>query len=370
MPTQKQSIDEPYGTLRVGIVGANPERSWAKDSHIPALQKLPDLKLTAVATRSERSARAAAKAFDVASWYDDAFALVCSDDVDIVSVCVKVPEHRDIVLAAIAAGKHVLCEWPLGRNVQEAEELAAAADRAGVHVAIGLQGRASPAARRARQLLADGAIGRPLSARIVSTTAGYAPRLPSAYAYLNDPRNGANLSSILGGHTLDLAIYVLGEINEINALATIQFESIHLTDTDEWIERSTPDHLLMLSRHNKGCVVSIEVGGNRPPDTKFTFEVIGTDGRLTLVGGHPHGFQAGELRLEADRDFVLPDAPVAAGLTQEASNVAEVYAQLSHDIRVSAWSVPDFTHAVRLTRLINAVGLAGSTGMRQQVCDW
>ncbi len=360
----------PIVPLRVGVVGANPERSWAKDSHIPALKKLPNLELSAVATRSEKSARAAAEAFGVASWYDDAFALACSNDVDIVSVCVKVPEHRDIVLAAIAAGKHVLCEWPLGRDVQEAEELAAAAAQAGVHVAVGLQGRASPAARRARQMLTDGALGRPLSGRIVSTTAGYAPRMPSTYSYLNDPRNGANLSSILGGHTLDLAMYVLGGINEIDALTAIQFGSIHLTDTDEWIERSTPDHLLMLSRHHNGCIVSIEVGGNRPPDTKFTFEIIGTEGRLTLVGGHPHGFQAGELRLEADRNFVLPDAPVAAGLTREASNVAEVYAQLSHDIRVSARSVPDFNHATRLTRLIDAVGLAGNTGIRQQAHDW
>lgn len=144
----------------------------------------------------------------------------------------KVPEHRAIVFAALAAGKHVLCEWPLGRSVGEPEEFAAAADQAGVHVAIGLQGRASPAARRAGQLMADGFIGRSLSARIVSTTAGYAPQLPSAYAYLNNPLSGASLSAILGGHTLYLAAGVLGGISGIDALAAIQFRRIHLTDTD------------------------------------------------------------------------------------------------------------------------------------------
>jgi hypothetical protein len=141
-----------------------------------AVQKLQGLKLTAVATRSEKSARAAAEAFGAEHWYDDAFALVRSEDVDIVSICVKVPEHRKVLLAALEAGKHVYCEWPLGRNLQEAEELAAAAERAGFHVAIGLQARLSPAARRARQLVAEGAIGRPLSARIVSTEADIAPQ--------------------------------------------------------------------------------------------------------------------------------------------------------------------------------------------------
>ena len=363
-------MPHPVEALRVGIVGANPERSWAKDAHVPAIQGLPGLRLTAVATRSEGSARAAAEAFGVASWYGDALALVHSDDVDIVSVCVKVPEHRAIVLAALAAGKHVLCEWPLGCDVGEAEELAAAADRAGVHVAIGLQGRASPAARRAGQLVADGFIGRPLSARIVSTTAGYAPQLPSAYAYLNDPLSGANLSSILGGHTLDLAAGVLGGISGVDALAAIQFKRIHLTDTDSWIERLTPDHLLMLSQHDGGCIASIEVGGNRPPGTSFTFEVTGTKGLLSLAGGHPHGFQAGELRLEADGAFPPPDLPAAAGLAREAANVAEVYAQLGRDIRASTWTVADFAHATRLTRLVEAVSVAGRTGVRQQARDW
>jgi predicted dehydrogenase len=135
--------------------------------------------------------------------------MVRSDEVDIISICVKVPEHRDILLAA---GKHIYCEWPLGRNIQEAEELATTAERAGVHVTIGLQARLSPVARRARQLVQDGAIGRPLSARILSTSPVTGAEQPSVYAYLNDPQYGATLSTILGGHTLDLAISVAGRL--------------------------------------------------------------------------------------------------------------------------------------------------------------
>jgi predicted dehydrogenase len=359
--------DQP---LRVGIVGANPERGWAKEAHVPALQKLSGIKLTSVATRSEKSARAAAKAFGTEHWYDDAFALVRSDEVDLVSICVKVPEHRKILLAALDAGKHVYCEWPLGRNLQEAEELAAAAEHAGVHVAIGLQARLSPAARRAQQLVHDRAIGQPLSARIVSTSSVGGPQMPSVYAYLNDPQNGANLSTILGGHTLDLTISVLGKITQIDALSAIHFPSVQLVDTNERVERQTPDQLLVLSHHENGCIVSADVNGTAPADTPFTFEIFGTEGRLSLIGGDPDGFQGGELRLEGDHPFTPPDGPVVADLPREAANVAEVYAQLSRDIRVSTWTVPDFKHAVRLTRLIDAVGLAGNTGMRQQAGDW
>ena len=99
---------------------------------------------------------------------------------------VRVPYHRDLVLAALAADKHVYCEWPLGRDRGEAAEMAAAARNRAVHAVIGLQAHMNPAARRAAELIAAGAIGRPLTARIVSSTAGFAPRLPATHLSQHD----------------------------------------------------------------------------------------------------------------------------------------------------------------------------------------
>ncbi len=354
--------------IRVGVVGAHPGRSWARDAHIPAIAQVPGLTLSAVATRSEDSARTAAAAFGAPHWFTDAAALCASDAVDLVAVCVKVPEHNSVVRAALAAGKHLYCEWPLGRSVEEADALAVTAEQAGVHHAIGLQGRASPAVRRARALIGEGRLGRLRSARLVSTTAGYAPQLPSAYAYLNDPANGANLTTILGGHTLDLAERLLGAAAEVGALATIQHPSVRLIDTGEAIARTTPDQLFVIGRFASGCIASIEVGGDRLGDTPFTCEVIGTEGTLRLVGGHPHGFQAGELRLEVDGVDEPLDAPVATGgLHGAAANVGEIYAALARDIGQGARTVADFRHAARLTRLISSVTLAADTGVRQTI---
>src|SRR6201997_1039851 len=247
------------GPLRVGVIGANPNRGWAKDSHIPALRSLENVQLAAVATTSRASADAAAAAFDVRAAYGDPLALITASDIDLVSVCVRVPYHRDLVLAALAADKHVYCEWPLGRDRGEAAEMAAAARGRAVHVAIGLQAHVNPAARRAAELIAAGAIGRPLTARIYSSTAGFAPRLPATHAYLNKIESGANLISIMGGHTLDLAIMVLGGIDSINALTTLQHPTVTLTDTGEQIQRTAPDHLLVQARMISGCALSVEV---------------------------------------------------------------------------------------------------------------
>ena len=167
-----------FAPLRLGIAGANPERGWFRDAHFPALKALPGLAIHAVSARTQEIADAARAAFGATTAYADSLALARDPDVDIVAVTVKVPEHRAIVLAALAAGKHVYCEWPLGRDLAEAEEMAAAARAAGIHAAVGLQGANAAAVRHAAQLVREGAIGRPLNLRVVSSTAGWGAAAP------------------------------------------------------------------------------------------------------------------------------------------------------------------------------------------------
>lgn len=96
--------------LRVGIIGASAEGGWARDSHVPAVQALAGLELAAVATGSQATADASARAFGVAAGYGDAMDMVRAPGIDLVTVAVRVPAHHDLVLGALAAGKHVFCE--------------------------------------------------------------------------------------------------------------------------------------------------------------------------------------------------------------------------------------------------------------------
>lgn len=117
--------------IRVGIVGANPSRGFASIAHIPALQALPDFEISAVCTTRQDSADAAAKHFGVPLAFSDAEKLARDPAVDLVTVSVKVPDHYLPVMAAIETGKHVYCEWPLGRNTDEAIRMHDAATRRG-----------------------------------------------------------------------------------------------------------------------------------------------------------------------------------------------------------------------------------------------
>ena len=356
--------------VRVGIIGANAEGGWARDGHVPAVQALDGLEFVAVATNSQTTADAAARAFGVPAAYGSGIDLIRAPDIDLVTVATPAPGHRDLVMAALAAGKHVYSEWPLGAGMGETEEMAAAASAAGVHTAIGLQLRGSPVVRRARELIGSGAAGRVLSVSVYSTTAGFGPDVPKPYLYLEVPENFANLVTIQGAHTLDLAIMVAGALEDLSALATAQYPEIKAGDAGERQPRTTFDHLLLQSRLVAGGTLSVEVAGGRPPETPFRLDVVGEAGTLRLDGGAARGFQSGRLRLLLDGVPQPVDEGELAAMPDAAANVAGVYAALRDDIARGTFTVAGFGHAVKLTRLVTDLLSSSRTGSRTDAVGW
>src|SRR5205809_7320764 len=101
-------MNKGSGRIRVGIIGANPDRGWASLAHIPALKSMPDdFEITALSTTRRESADAAGRLFGVPAAFDDHRELVNSPTVDVVAVTVKVPHHLEPATAALEAGKAV-----------------------------------------------------------------------------------------------------------------------------------------------------------------------------------------------------------------------------------------------------------------------
>ncbi len=357
--------------LGVGIVGASADRGWAKISHVPAVCGLAGLELVAVASGSQSKAEAAAKAFGAKTGYADGKDLIKDPSVDIVTIAVKVPDHRELVLAALEAGKHIFCEWPLGRNLAETQELAAAAEAAGVHAIVGLQTRLNPATLRARDLISSGVIGRPIAARVLSSTVAFGPKVEAAMSFGEDAANGVTLVTIQGAHTLDFAIAVLGPFADLTALMTTQFPQVTVGDSNTKQPRSTADHLLTHARFGAGSALSIEVAGGRTPEAvTFRMQVDGEKGSLSIDGGAVRGFQSGRLTLSLDGKPEPVEEGEIATMSDEAANVASVYAALRDDIGSGRSTVPDFHHAVRLARLIDDVTTSSEDGSRKTSAEW
>src|SRR5712692_10179557 len=162
--------------IRVGIIGANPDRGWAATAHIPALRSLSDdFEITALSTTRRESAAAAGELFGVSAVFDNHQELVKSPAVDVVAITVKVPYHLELATAALEAGKAVYCEWPLGNDLKEAETLAELAKKKGVLAVVGLQARSAPSVAYVHDLIEQGYVGEVLSTTLIGSGMGWGP---------------------------------------------------------------------------------------------------------------------------------------------------------------------------------------------------
>ena len=222
--------------FKVGIVGLQPGRSWAARAHIPALRALSEtFEIVGVANTSRASAEEAAAATGLPRAFADVAELIAAPEIDIVTVAVKVPHHLEIVKAAIGAGKHVYCEWPLGNGLAEAEEMAALAREKGILAVVGTQAPFAPEIEYLRHLIADGFVGEVLSTTLVARGGalqggGTIPE-KKTYAYLLDRTNGATMLTIPLGHTLAALRDVLGEVAEVSAVLATRRTSAYVADT-------------------------------------------------------------------------------------------------------------------------------------------
>src|SRR5437763_13799254 len=274
--------------IRVGIIGANPDRGWAAQAHIPALKSLADdFEITALSTTHRESAEAAGKRFGVAAAFDNHQELVKSAAVDVVAVTVKVPYHLELATAALDAGKAVYCEWPLGNGLEEAETLAALAKRQGVLAVAGLQARSAPSVAYVRDLIEQGDVGEVLSTTLVGSGMGWGPTVEPFNAYLNDKKNGATMLSIAVGHTADALCYCLGEARELSATMAMRRKSFTIAGNGQGKPMNAEDQVGVTGLLEGGAAFSIHYRGGVSRGTNLLWEINGTVGdlQLTATGG-------------------------------------------------------------------------------------
>ena len=196
--------------IRLGLIGASVSGTWSARSHLPALQASSDVELTAVCTTRADSAEAARQAYGARLAFDDYRKMIASPEIDAVAVVVRVPSHYAPTKAALEAGKHVYCEWPLGRTTAEAIELAALAKANRLVTAVGLQARVNPAVMYMKELVEAGFVGEVMAVHVSLMREGVLSR-PSHRTWQRDAELGANTLTIANGHTVDAMRFVAGD---------------------------------------------------------------------------------------------------------------------------------------------------------------
>jgi predicted dehydrogenase len=364
----------PISTLGVGIIGVSPVRGWAATAHIPALRALPSYEIRALSVRNADSARAVGEVFGVSAVFSDYQQLVTEPDIDLVAVTVKVPHHRELVSAALLAGKAVYCEWPLGRDLDDARAMAALAAERGLRTVVGLQARQAPAIEFVQQLLRDGYVGEVLSTTMVGLSIpGDVVGQPNAY--MLDKTNGANLLTVPVGHSLDALNYVLGEFAELSAVSDLRRPLITIEETGERIVKTAADQIAVIGTLTSGATASVHVREAVAGGTGFLWEINGTKGtlRITADAALPEIFPltvAGAQGRNEPAELTVP-----AALTQKwptltrllgapAYNVGRAYAAFAAAIDNGTHTVPDFADGVRRHEVIAAIERSAASGER------
>jgi predicted dehydrogenase len=348
--------------LRLGIIGASPDRGWASRAHLPAVVASEEIELVAVATTRIESAAAAAERFGARNAYADPFELIADPQVDAITVAVKVPEHFALVRAALEAGKHVYSEWPLGVNTDEAVALRDLAAERRLYAVVGLQNARNVQIDRARELLAEGRIGRPLSATLRSAASMGGPTVSAGQVWLADAANGTNLLTVTGGHALDTLAAVIGEFESLSAVVATQFREAVVAETGETIPVTSPDQIAIAGVARDGVVVTAAVQGASAGHPGLAIEVRGTDGVLEVAAVPSLAAAPITLRLVTDGH---DPADVSGQPEYAVARVGRIYADLAAAVRTGRPQGPDFDHAVRRHRLIDAI--RRSSAERRQV---
>jgi predicted dehydrogenase len=363
-----------FDPVRVGLIGAGGR--WGPRAHVPALQGLAETELFAVCTAHAETAQAAASRFGVECAYGSDKALNADKRVEAVVVAVRVPAHYELSKNALDAGKHVFCEWPLGANTKEAEELAALAHKKNLRTMVGLQRRASPSYLYMRELIREGYVGQVLAVNMLLMNSGVLTRT-SDRTWQRDVKLGANSLTITFGHVFDAMCMVVGELTEVSASVSTQVPQWFETDTKKYVDVTSPDNIMVQGRLENSAVVNAYCGVHPYHGSGHRLEIYGKEGTLVMVGGGEGGQEprrkvmGGRKDDERLQELPVPErlkwVPKALRENGPAYDVGQMWLKFAEAIRTGSNIEPDFDDAVRRHRTLDAIVRASETGQRQKV---
>lgn len=352
----------PGDKLRVGLIGANVNHGWGSTAHIPAIRALPELELVAICTSRPETAKEAAEHFGVPKAFHDYREMVRDKDIDLVSIATRVEFHHPMAMAALNAGKHVFCEWPLALNTRQAQEMVALAQAKGVRHGVGLQARCSPSVIRFKELMEEGYLGQPLTFRMSALGHLALRPVPSRARWITRREQGGTALTIGGGHSLDILNWCLGGAEALSAQVTTAIGRTRFVDTGEEVEVTSPDNVAVIFRMVNGAAGVAQISNTAWYGGGWRQEAFGAEGRLTLASrGMAQGASTLSGARSAEREAVELEIPGRLSWVPEmepaaaAFNTAQLLRKLARGILDGNDIEPNFQDGVRLHRLLEAI---------------
>ncbi|MEW6231666.1 MAG: Gfo/Idh/MocA family oxidoreductase [Chloroflexota bacterium] len=285
--------------IRVGLIGAG----MVGNAHANAYARLPNAQVVAVADGRADRAQAMAECFE-AQAFSTMAELLAGTQVDMIDICLPTPRHAEHTVAALAAGKHVLCEKPIARTLEDAQRMIDAAkearDRFGSKFMVGQVVRFFPEYARAHDLLRQGVIGQ---SKVARTLRGGIFPAWSADNWLGDFAQSGGVVLDTACHEFDWLRWCFGEVVRVFARGLVY----------ETLAQGQPrDHGLILLRFQSGMIAHVEVTWALPPGGPFMtkVEIAGTKGLMAFDNQTSMPIQGYWLGSDGSSN-TIPESPVA-----------------------------------------------------------
>ena len=203
--------------LKVGIIGCG---AIAVEKHLKSLQKISQVEVAALCNRNIEKAKSVAKEFGTADAkvYSDYRELLMDESLDVVHVCTPNVSHAEITIAALEAGKHVMCEKPMAKTSEEAKQMLAAAKKSGKKLSIGYNNRFRSDSQYLHQAVSRGDLGEIYYAK------AHAIRrraVPTWGVFLDEEKQGGGPLIDIGTHALDLTLWMMDNYQPQSVMGSV-----------------------------------------------------------------------------------------------------------------------------------------------------
>ncbi len=343
--------------IRVGVIGTG----FGAQVHLPAFAALPDFEIVAVCGRNGAKVEAIADAYDIRNTFANYRDLIACRDVEAVTIATPPAHHHPAAIAAITAGKHVLCEKPMARNANEAREMLRMAEMSNVTAMLSHEFRFVPARARMKELLDEGFIGAVSLAQLSFLRPLVADVRGHAWQWLVDAEAGGGMLGALGAHFVDALRWWFGEISEVAGASSVSVPTVR-TGSGDALHANAEDTFAMLLHFASGAIGNIICSAAAWHGPGEEIRAFGSEGMLTIaldgtLWGARHGDPSPEplpipARLLGSGIPEVDDAPAGHALIPAFIRLARVWA---HGIRTGTSPSPSFADGLRVQEALDAV---------------
>ena len=353
---QPRAATEP---VRVGVIGTG----FGAAVHIPALQYLPETEVVAVCSRRTERANTIAARYGIASAVTDFRAMVRDPEIDAVIVASPPHLHHQMSLAALEAGKHVLCEKPMARNLAETRDMVKMAEQVGAVAMINHEFRFLPVRARVKELIDEGYLGEPHAATLHVYRSSLADPEGRPFGWLMEQDKAGGMLGATGSHHVDALRWWFGEIHAVAGAMATKIKRRRLPDSSAMATVDADDNFAVLLRFANGALATIQVSATAVADAGEEITLSGSDGMLLVHGdGRLYGARRGETAI---KELQIPER-LAGGIPDFSHFLAHPTTLLIREwvaaIRRGVTSAPTFADGAKVQEVLDGVSRSSQQG--------